>query len=424
MPDRKSQPTFKTSDRIDIREIKKLFIADSVPVYVLNSGDQEIVKLDFVFNAGRIYHENSLIPEIVNTLIDKGTEKLSSESVSEMFDFYGAYLETEMGKHIVSVTLYTLNKYFKETFQLLFDILFDAYFPQNEIDVFLKNKYQNYKINRQKTDIVSSEIFAETIYGKNHPYGRSAKESNFKNITREQILSFYRVHYTINNMFVMLSGKINEEHLNLLKSFLMQTKPSNIEIPKKNIEVPEIKAVKVYHKIENTVQSSLRVGRITINKFHPDFFNLNICAVILGGYFGSRLMTNIREDKGYTYGIYAGNISLRESGFFLISAESGKDVYAKALKEIYKELKLLRTIPVGEEELNRVKRWLFGNIIKIFDGPLALSEAYRSVISYNLTKEYFYNYLKAIKEITPEIVLETARKYLHEESMSEVIVGA
>jgi len=423
MPDRKSPPDFKTSEEIDIKEIQKFLIRDSIPVYILKSGDQDIIKLDFVFNAGKIYHKNSLIPEIVNALIDKGTQMLSSEKISEIFDFYGAYLETETGKHTVSVTLYTLSKYYKETFHLLFEILFNAFFPQHEIDVFLRNKHQSFLINRQKTDIVSNEIFAETIFGKEHPYGVFVKEKDFNNISRNQIIDFYKEFYSADNMFVMLSGKINDNHFSFLKSFLKEIKFSKKNHLTRRIETVEKKPVKIYHKIENSVQSSLRVGKITINKLHPDFFDLNICTVILGGYFGSRLMTNIREDKGYTYGIYAGNISLRESGFFVISAESGKDVYKKALEEIYKELKILRTVPVSEDELNRVKRWLFGNIIKIFDGPLALSEAYRSIISYNLKKEYFLKYLERIKNISPEIILNIAQKYLHEDSMTEIVTG-
>lgn len=424
MPDRKSQPAFKTSEKIDIKEIRKELLAENIPVYLLNTGNQDIIKLDFVFNAGKIYHNNILIPEVTNALIDKGTESLSSEKISEIFDFYGAYIETETGKHTVLVTLYTLNKYFEETSQLLFNVLFNALFPQYEIDVYLKNKYQTFLINRQKTDVVSSEIFAESIFGKKHPYGISIKENNFQNVSRNQIISFYKEFYSIDNMFVMLSGKVNDKHISSLNLFLQQQKKSKFNNFERNITVPEKKAVKIYQKIENAVQSSIRIGKITINKLHPDFFNLNICTVILGGYFGSRLMTNIRENKGYTYGIYAGNVSLLESGFFVISAESGKDVYKKTLKEIYKEIKNLRTILVEEEELNRVKRWLFGNIIKIFDGPLALSEAYISIISYNLTKEYFNRYFEAIKNITSETILKTAQKYLKEDSMTEVVTGA
>ncbi len=424
MLNRRSQPTFKTSEKITFKEIQKLLLADSVPVYILNSGDQDILKLDFVFNAGNIYHENPLIPEITNALIDKGTKLLSSEKISESFDFYGAYLETETGKHSVSVTLYTLNKYFKETFQLLFEILFDAFFPQREIDIFLRNKYQSFLINQQKTDAVSSDLFAESIFGKKHPYGISVKETDFKKVERKQILKFYHEFYNIGNMFVMLSGKVKEEHPDILKLFLNRLKRSETNQFKKNIQIPDKKALKIFHKIENTVQVSIKVGKITIKKLHPDFFNLNICSVILGGYFGSRLMTNIREDKGYTYGIYAGNVSLLESGFFVISADSSKDVYQKALVEIYKELKKIRTVLVGKDELIRVKRWLFGNLIKIFDGPLALSEAYKSIITYNLTKDYFYRYFEAIKTITPEIILKTAQRYLHEDTMTEVTVGA
>ncbi len=424
MPDRRSQPTFKTSEKIEIKNVNKILTVNKIPIYFLNSGDQDIIKLDFVFNAGKIYHKNILVPEVVNALIDKGTKILTSEQISETFDFYGAYLETETGKHVVSVTLYTLSKYFKETSGLLFEILFNAFFPQNEIDIYLKNRYQTFIINKQKTDIVSNKIFAETIFGKNHPYGIYVKDNDFKNIDRELITNFYKEYYSADNMFIMLSGKVKNEHLSFLESFLNGIKFSKKNNIKKSIKTAAEKPEKIYYEIENSVQSSLRIGKVTINKLHPDFFNLNFCTVILGGYFGSRLMTNIREDKGYTYGIYAGNVSLSESGFFVISAESGKDVYKKALKEIYKELKKLRTVPIGEEELTRVKRWLFGNLIKIFDGPLALSEAYRSIITYDLDKDYFYRYFEVIKNITPEIILETAQKYLHEDSMTEVVTGA
>ena len=424
MPDRKNKPFFKTSEKIDIKEIKKLIFADNIPVYLLKTGDQEIIKLDFIFEAGKIYHKNPLIPEITNILIDKGTKNLSSEEISERFDFYGAYLETEIGKHYASVTLYSLNKYFQETFELLFEILFNAVFPENEIDIYLKNKYQSFLIDIQKTGTVSSQLFSETIFGKEHPYGKIIKDIDFKTISKKQIKDFYNTYYLKGNMFVMFSGKISDSQVSVLKYFLKNTELSQKKIfePNFNTVLPEPQ--KVFKKIKNTVQSSLRVGKVMINKLHPDFFNLNIATIILGGYFGSRLMMNVREDKGYTYGISAVNISYLRSGFFVIAAESGNDVYLKALDEIYKELKQLRTIPVEFEELTRVKKFLYGNLIKIVDGPLALSEAYKSIISFNLSSEYFYNYLDSVKTITPEKLIEISQKYLHEDSMFEVVSGA
>ncbi|MCF6185300.1 MAG: insulinase family protein, partial [Bacteroidales bacterium] len=369
-------------------------------------------------------NQNPLLAEIVNSLSIKGTENLSSEKISSTFDFYGSYIETDIGKDEASITLYCLNKYFTESFSLLTEILFNANFPQNEIDIFLKNEYQTWLINRQKTNIIASELFAETIFNA-HPYGRTVKKEDFISISKKDIISFFNVYYKPENMTILISGKIKDSHILRIEKFVSSLTFSE-SVPNNLLSFRKEKNTQkhIYKPIKNSVQSSLRIGKLTINRLHPDFYNLNFACVILGGYFGSRLMTNIREEKGYTYGIYSGNVSYLNAGYFLISAESGKNVYKKALKEIYKELKLLRTVPVGPDELIRVKNWFFGNILRAFDGPLALSDAYKSLTSYDLTSDFFLNYFSAVQNISSETILETADKYLQENDMTEVVSGA
>ncbi|NOZ34981.1 MAG: insulinase family protein [Chlorobi bacterium] len=424
MFDRKSQPVFKTKEDIEIKKIKKINLKGNLPFYILDSGDQDIIKIDFIFKAGKIYDKNPLLAEITNSLSIKGTERLSSEKISNTFDYYGSYIETDIGKDEASITLYCLNKYFKESFNLLTEILFNANFPQNEIDIFLKNEYQIWLINRQKTDIISSELFTETIFNA-HSYGRIVKKEDFNSISKENIISFFNSYYKPENMTILLSGKIQDNHILSIENFISSLTFSEFMVNNLlSFETEKYTKEHIFQPIKNSVQSSVRIGKLTINRLHPDFYNLNFACVILGGYFGSRLMTNIREEKGYTYGIYSGNVSYLNAGYFLISAESGKNVYKNALKEIYKELKLLRTVPVSQDELVRVKNWFFGNILRIFDGPLALSEAYKSLISYNSTSDFFLNYFSAVQNISSETILETADKYLQENDMTEVVSGA
>ncbi len=424
MPKRKIQPEIITNDIISIPEIQKKNLS-GIPVYLINAGDQDIVKVDFIFNVGKTDCDNPLIPETVSSLIDKGTKKLTSGEISENLDFYGAYFETESGKHFTVITLYTLNKYFEQTFKIVNDFLFNAIFPEKETDIFLKNRFQTFLINRQKPDIISSEVFAQSLFGENHPYGRSVKKEDFNDINRENILEFYKSGYSSANLQIMFTGKITDKHVKLADKFLNEIKNGNtLKKEHDKFRLKQISARKKIIEMPGTVQSSLRIGKITVNKTHPDFFNLNIATVILGGYFGSRLMTNIREDKGYTYGIYASGISLPEAGYLVISAESGKNVYKKAIEEIYKELKKLRSEPVAHDELTRVKRWIFGSTVKVFDGPLSVSEAYKSLIFGNLSADYFHRYLNAVKNITPEMILETAQKYFDEDTLTEVVAGA
>lgn len=423
MINRELQPKFKTSAKLNVVNISENKLSNGVPYYVLNEGSQDVVKIDFLFNAGTIYNNNPLVADTVNALIEAGTPNRTSVEIAEELDFYGAFLEVNVGKHLSQITLYTLNKYFNETLNIIADIIFNANFPEHEVDIYIKNKFQRYLISRQKTDILSQELFSEIIFGISHPYGRRISENDFKQINSNILTQFYNENYSIVKLKIVISGKVENDHIQFLDDKFGQQKITEIKNNQINFDCEKIKEKKKFLDVKGTLQSSIRIGKETINRTHHDFFNLNLTSIILGGYFGSRLMTNIREDKGYTYGIYAGNMSLLKAGFFYISAESGKDVYKKAIDEIYKELKILRTGFVSEEELNRVKNYLIGNFSKTFDGAFSKSDAFKSVLMYNFNLDYYNRFFKAINAVTPDIIKETAEKYLKEDSMIEIIAG-
>jgi len=425
MLNRKIQPEFKTSDKLVITKAKENKLSNGIPVYTINAGDQDVVRVDFIFNSGSVFSENPLIAEAANSLTEAGSKHMTSAQIAEELDFYGAFLELYVEKHTGQIILYTLNKYLDKTVKVVSELIFHAVFPQNEIEIYLQNKFQRFLISRQKTEVLSKELFTEVIFGKDHPYGRVIQKEDFDNIDSKILNDFFQKYYTLDTLKIVMSGKISELHLKTLDDHFgnkeISGSSANNEIDYKIIQPEQ----RIYFKeLDDTVQSSLRIGRITINKHHPDFLKLNITCILLGGYFGSRLMTNIREDKGYTYGIYAGNLSLINAGIFTVSAESGKDVYQKAIDEIYKELKILRTELVSNEELKRVRNWLIGSLAKTFDGPFALADAFKSLLMYNLTYDYFDNYFETIKTITPEMIRAAAEKYLHEDNMFQVVSGS
>jgi predicted Zn-dependent peptidase len=159
------------------------------------------------------------------------------------------------------------------------------------------------------------------------------------------------------------------------------------------------------------------------NKLHPDHHKLQVFNTILGGYFGSRLMTNIREDKGYTYGIGSGIISLQNSGYFFISTEVGADVTKDALAEIYKEIELLRTEEVSLEELDLVKNYMLGHFLKSCDGAFNMASLFESVDSFGLDYSFYDEYINTIKTITPKTIKELGVKYFKKSDLKEVVVG-
>ena len=176
----------------------------------------------------------------------------------------------------------------------------------------------------------------------------------------------------------------------------------------------------IYIEKENALQSAIRIGRIFPNKTHHDYFGLKILNTVLGGYFGSRLMKNIREDKGYTYGIGSGILSLKESGYFFISTEVGSDVTQLALNEIYKEIETIRTTPIPQEELDLVKNYLLGQLLSSCDGPFSMAAMFENANEYGLDYTHYNNYIACIKEISPTTLLELAVKYLNKSDLKEL----
>jgi len=418
------QPSIKTTKEFHFEDVKENKFSNGLPYYIIKAGEQEIIKVDFLFDAGMVFNENPLVAELTNELLEAGTSKKTSEEIAEELDFYGAYLELDISQHFSIVSFYTLNKYFSETLSIVEHIIFNANFPKHEINICLQNKLQRYKISRQKTEVISQELFLENIFGSSHPYGRNITEEDFESINQKDIMNFYSDRYNLSNLKILISGNVKEEHIIKLEKLFGEGKIKE-KANNKDIDIKSnVKTKKVFSEIAETMQSSIKIGKETINKHHPDFFNLSISSIILGGYFGSRLMTNIREDKGYTYGIHSTNMSIQEAGFFMISAASGKDVYEKAIIEIYKELKILRTELVSEKELQRVKNYLTGTLAKMFDGVFAKSNVFLALLTYNLNFNYYQKYFEIIKTISPEIIKATAEKYLNENDMIEVVVGA
>jgi predicted Zn-dependent peptidase len=355
-------------------------------------------------------------------MLNEGTSEFSSAEIAEKIDFFGAFIGLQTGKHTSNLTIFTLNKHLNSTLQIVYKMLTDSVFPKKELKTFLLNELQQFNIDRQKTEVLAREEYYKTVFGKNHIYSQLPVEKDFSSVDTKELKTFFAKFYDFSNLTIIASGKICPElieNLNLffgntlLKSQILQ---NNFDFSIKNFE-PKY----VFVEKENAVQATIKIGKISINKKHEDFYNLSVTNTILGGYFGSRLMKNIREDKGYTYGIYSANMSMLNSGFFVISADAGKEVYKKAVDEVFKEIKILRTEKVSDLELTRVRNYLIGSFVANFDGAFALSQAFESIFDYDLGYDFYDKYLKAIQNITASEILETAEKYLREDTMHTVI---
>ncbi|MEO8759818.1 MAG: pitrilysin family protein, partial [Bacteroidia bacterium] len=289
---------------------------------------------------------------------------------------------------------------------------------------YLINKKQKFLVNSQKVDMLARRIYSELLFGKTHPYGLEVKVEDFDTTKRTAIVNFFKTHYTHHNCTIIVSGKLPANLQTVLNNHFGKEKwgvASNIE----KAYTPAQTTTQNIHYVErpDAVQSAIRMGRKLFNKTHPDYFNFQVLNTIFGGYFGSRLMANIREDKGYTYGIGSGLASLAHDGYFFISTEVGSDVTKDALKEVYKEIDIIQNDLVSADELETVKNYILGQFLRSVEGPFSLADKFKGVWEFGLDYSYYDNYFNAVKSVTSQQIRDLAGKYLQKKDLIELVVG-
>src|ERR1019366_2203557 len=429
--DRKISPAFGTVEKIEMIQASEQRLRNNIPVYSVNAGTQELIKIEFLFSAGMYQQTIPLQAATVNAMLEEGTSKFNAAEIADKVDYYGAFLETGVSQDTASVVLYTLNKHLKSTLPIVEQIIKDAIFPQHELDTYIRNKKQKFHINNQKVENVARKCFSELLFGDKHPYGINVKESDFDVINRNHLNDFYSHFYRANSCKIILAGKVDDGVLGLLDNYfggndwleLKNVHSVNSDlIGKKNTITSSTKHEHLIFK-EEALQSAIRIGKVLFNKTHPDFHSLQVLNTIFGGYFGSRLMSNIREDKGYTYGIGSGIISLQNSGYFFISTEVGVEVCQNTINEIYFEMNRLREELVAEDESHLVKNYLLGRFLRSVDGPFAMAERFKGIMEYNLRYDYFDKYIATIKRISASQLRDLAHIYFDKNTMIELVVG-
>ncbi len=424
MPDRTIAPQIKDAIEFNIalKPCTRFSLSNGAPVYYINDGAEEVAAIDFVFKAGNSYENKNGVAATTNHLIKNGTSKKNAFEITEHFEYYGAYLSLTCFNENATITLHCLSKHLKELLPVIRELITDAVFPQNELEIFQQNSIQRLSVNLLKCDFVANRLTNEYLYGPQNPYGRVSHKEDIEALTREDLTTFYKQFYTTANCSIFSAGKLPADFESLLEKYFGDLSLNeNLPTIMHKRELASQKRYRVTND-ENGVQGAIRIARPFPNRHHPDFKKVTILNILFGGYFGSRLMSNIREEKGYTYGIssYLQN-HIKESAW-IISTEAGKDVSEATIDEVYKEMKLLREEPIDEEELLLVKNYMMGLNLGYVDGPFHVMSRWKSLILNDLDETYFNDSISTIKTISAEELLELSNKYLLPQDFFELVV--
>ncbi len=400
-------------------------LGNGVPVYLVEGGTEDIVRVELLFLAGSYHQHKPLVTYSAANLLKAGTTAKTSREISEMLDFYGAHLQVDAQKDLVSVGVYVLKKYLEPVLGMVQEIVVGPSYPQGELDILLKNQKHQHIISIRKVAYLARLHFSEQLFGPQHPYGYRLRKNDFDKISRDDLLAFHKQWIHPGNLNIIASGKLPDNMTSLLEKFFgnSQWERPQMQPPEPVYQVVANGNKKLLIQKDEALQSAIRLGKRTIKRSHPDHHQLMIANALLGGFFGSRLMKNIRQEKGFTYGINSAVISLVRDGYFFVGTQVGVEVCQAAIDQIYQEIRNLRTMPAGEEELTTLKNYLSGSFLRSFDGPFAQADRFKELLVFGITPDYYENFLLELKNTTATSIMETASQYLHEDSLIEVVAG-
>ena len=407
---------------LTLKPYTKFSLSNGAPVYYINDGTEEVALIEMVFNAGNSYENKNLVAATANYLIKNGTTKKTALEINEHFEYYGAYLNRSCHNETSIITLHCLSKHLKVLLPVVKEILTESIFPEQELEIFKQNSIQRLSVNLQKCDFVANRLIDQYLYGAEHPYGRVSSVADINAITREDLVVFFDNFYRNANCKIFAAGKLPLDFEQTLNDHFGDLNLNeNIPAITHKREMSSEKKSRVINDT-NGVQGAIRIARDFPNRHHPDFKKAQILNCLFGGFFGSRLMSNIREEKGYTYGIHSFlENHIRESAW-VISTEAGKDVCEATVEEVYKEMKILREEVTDDEELLLVKNYMMGITLGDIDGPFHTMSRWKSLIVNGLDENYFYDSMNTIKSISAEEIKELSNKYLVPEDFFELVV--
>lgn len=419
MLDRTIAPAFVAPKIFTLPEAEIVHLANGSRFFFLNVGDQPVIKLEFIFRAGSWFESIPGVAFFTGKMLSEGTKSYNSKNIAEALDQYGAFVEINPGFDYTNVSVHIPTQHFEKIESILDDILGNPIFPDHEFELMKQIQIQQLKVNEQKNSFVAARSFRSNLYG-NYPYGHVMTEESINRITAHDLRNHFE-QWIKGKFDLFLTGKfdalLQQKIVNLFDKNLSQVNEFEGKANQK------IAHFDTYDEREDSLQSSIFMGKRSINKNHKSYSKVLLLNEVFGGYFGSRIMQNIREDKGYTYGISSHLVTLKNDAYFVINSDVKKEFKQQTVDEINHEINKLKSELIHEDELYQVKNYLKGSILNTLTTPFALTEKLKNIYFYDLKGDFYNMIFDQIDQTSSEELLALANELLFDQALSSVIVG-
>ncbi|MEL7160834.1 MAG: pitrilysin family protein, partial [Bacteroidota bacterium] len=378
---------------------------------------------ELIWRAGTPFEPKRTLASVTNELLTEGTDSRNAGTLEAFFEQYGTALRSPDVMDTNNLGLSTIHQRAAEVLPALAEVVLEPAFTEASFVRTIRRRRQRLRENLSDNDTLAYRLITESIFGSRHPYGYNSFVEDYAALTRQDVVDFHRSHYHAGNATLFVVGKLNDEIENLLERTFGQL-PSGPAVP-----APELPAPPEQPRIRQlprprAQQTMIRRGRRGIHIGGPDYPGLVVLETVFGGYFGSRLMRNIREEKGYTYGIESDLDTYRFDGSFGVSADVANENLDNVRREIALETEKLLQDPIPRAELDMVRAYLAGSMAMELDGVFGHAYRHRSALIKGYDPVVLLQGLdEAIRDISPAELQDLAQRYLGPGADWEVIVG-
>lgn len=398
-------------------------LSNGVKLYIVDSGDQEVCRLEVICRGGTFDETKCLQSTVLASMLVHGSDDYSSNDVAEVLDFTGSYMNAVSHDNYTHVTLNSLVKNLDKVLPVFKSVLEAPKIPQREFDLLKTQLKSAYQTARRKVRYLAQMESRRLYYGEGHPLAHQVIDEDVDNITRNDVLTFHRRFYRPENYTFVVSGKVDDNVINLIEQYFGSVSCSGFAVELVNVERDPVKEQISIVNLDDALQAAVYMVLEGIARNHPDYIKMRILTTALGGYFGSRLMQNIREDKGYTYGINAMLMGRKSGSKLVISSECDTAYTFLLIEEVKNEIRQLQQELMCEEELKMVKNCMLSDLAKTLDSPFSIAGCVSSNILYGTGEDYFNRQVQEIINVTPSDILYVANKYWNVEDFRISIAG-
>ena len=397
---------------------EQFILKSGIPVFFYNHNYLKLVKFT-ILNNFNLFENDPCVNYFVKKMLLEGCEKYNHTEIADIIDFYGADINITATPDANIISFTVLKEYFNYIFELLCEILKEPLFNEDRLEYIKNKKIQELKIENTKNKTIAYKTFKKELF-EDCNYGYSLNEEDIKKVKVCDLKNNFS-QFWLNNTQIFITGNIDE---NLLKN-IDKNIPDSLNFSNDNFFNNKIESVNSSKIIninkQDSEQVSMCLGHALPN--NEDSKKLWCTVAFLGAYFGSRLMKNIRERNGYTYGISAQIVNYRYVKYLLIKTSAKKEFKEAIIEEIRKEITLLQNEKISEEELKGFKQYFLGNMLATFSNVFSDMEHSVTIKMLSLEEDYYQKLFETIKNISGEEINHIAKKYLNPDKFVQVFVG-